>query len=79
MATDAEGVFLDWGTPTARLLRHTTPTQLARYQFAAGSMGPKVEAACAFVRQTSRRAAIGALADIERIVSGDAGTLVAPD
>ena len=49
------------------------------HRFAAGSMGPKVEAACEFVAATGRRAAIGALADIERIVAGEAGTIVEPD
>jgi carbamate kinase len=34
-------------------------------------------AACEFVAQTGRRAAIGALADIEQMVAGDAGTMVA--
>ena len=38
--------------------------------FAAGSMGPKVEAAARFVEATGKRAAIGALADIEQIVDG---------
>jgi carbamate kinase len=49
---------------------------LEAYDFAAGSMGPKVEAACDFVRETGKRAAIGALADIEAIVVGEAGTIV---
>jgi carbamate kinase len=79
MATDADGIYLDWGTPQARLLGRTTPGELGRYQFAAGSMGPKVGEACAFVNATNHRAAIGALADIERIVAGDAGTQVEPD
>jgi carbamate kinase len=79
MATDAEGVYLDWGKPTARLLSRTTPNELSRYEFAAGSMGPKVEAACDFVRATGQTAAIGALADIEGIVEGQAGTIIAPD
>ena len=52
------------------------PGELSRYEFAAGSMGPKVNAAARFVTKTGRRAAIGALADIGRIVSGDAGTNV---
>ena len=42
-------------------------------------MGPKVEAACDFVATTGRRAAIGALPEIERIVAGEAGTLIEPD
>ena len=76
MATDVDGVYLDWGTPEQRRLDMVTPGELSRYEFAAGSMGPKVEAASRFVSKTGRRAAIGALADITRIVAGDAGTNV---
>ncbi len=79
MATDVNGVYLDWGKPSARLVRATTPGQLRRHTFPAGSMGPKVEAACAFVEKTGKQAAIGALAGIEAVVEGDAGTLVRPD
>jgi carbamate kinase len=79
MATDVDGVYLDWGQPTKRLLRRTTPGELIDRQFASGSMGPKVEAACDFVASTGRRAAIGALAEIEGIVAGEAGTIVEPD
>ncbi len=50
-------------------------TSIGKYAFAAGSMGPKVEAACAFVEDTGRIAAIGALADIDEIVAGEAGTI----
>jgi len=76
MATDVNGVYLDWGTPSARLIRETTPQELKRSVFPAGSMGPKVEAACTFVEETGKPAAIGALADIQAIVAGDAGTKV---
>jgi carbamate kinase len=76
MATDADGVYLDWGTPTARKLDRVTPGELARYEFPAGSMGPKIDAACEFTTATGRPAAIGALADIERIVAGTAGTRI---
>lgn len=76
MATDVDGVYLDWGTPNARPIKRATPDELEAYDFAAGSMGPKVEAACHFVRATGKRAAIGALADIEAIVAGEAGTNV---
>ena len=79
MATDVNGVYLDWGKPSARLVRTRTPGQLRRHTFPAGSMGPKVEAACAFVEKTGKQAAIGSLASIEAIVEGDAGTLVRPD
>jgi carbamate kinase len=76
MATDVSGVYLDWGKTSARLIRKTTPAQLRHHTFPAGSMGPKVEAACTFVEKTGKRAAIGALAEIEAIVAGVAGTIV---
>jgi carbamate kinase len=76
MATDAEGVYLDWGTPEQQLLGWVTPEELAAHEFPAGSMGPKVKAAVRFVEATGKRAAIGRLADITRIVAGDAGTNV---
>lgn len=76
MATDAPGVYADWGTPEQHLLTNVTPEELERYEFAAGSMGPKVEAAIRFARQTGKRAVIGSLEDIERIVTGEAGTCV---
>jgi carbamate kinase len=79
MATDVDGVYLDWGTPQQQRLDQVTPDDLAGYQFAAGSMGPKVEAAARFVAKTGGRAAIGSLADIAGIVAGTAGTNVVTD
>jgi carbamate kinase len=76
MVTDVDGVYTGWGTPDRRKLERTTPEELRRLDFAAGSMGPKVEAACRFVERTSGRAAIGGLVEIERIVDGTAGTQV---
>jgi carbamate kinase len=76
MATDVDGVYLDWGTPQQRRLGQVTPQELAGYEFAAGSMGPKVEAAVRFAATTGQRAAIGSLADITQIVAGTAGTNV---
>jgi carbamate kinase len=76
MATDVDGVYVQWGTPQQRRLDQVTPEDLAGYQFAAGSMGPKVKAAARFVVNTGGRAAIGSLADIAGIVAGTAGTNV---
>jgi carbamate kinase len=76
MATDVDGVYLDWGTADQRRLDRVTPAELAATSFAPGSMGPKVEAARRFVERTGMRAAIGALTDIEAIVDGMAGTQV---
>jgi carbamate kinase len=50
--TDADAVYLDWGKPTQRPLRVTSPDELAGVKFDAGSMGPKVEASCEFVKAT---------------------------
>ncbi len=79
MATDADGVYLDWGTPQARRLERTTPAELLGHRFAAGSMGPKVEAACEFVNRTGQRAAVGALDQLGAMVDGAAGTQVVAD
>lgn len=76
MATDADAVYLDWGTRAARPLGRVTPDELERHAFPAGSMGPKVEAACAFVRSGGRRAAIGALDQLQALVEGSVGTQV---
>lgn len=79
MLTDAEAVFLDWGQPTQRQIRQATPASLADIPFAAGSMGPKVAAACRFAEETGKKAAIGALADLGRILAGEAGTTISID
>jgi carbamate kinase len=78
MATDVDGVYADWGTPTQRRLERVTPEDLRSRSFAAGSMGPKVEAATRFVERTGKRSAIGGLDEIVAIVQGTAGTQVAP-
>jgi carbamate kinase len=78
IATDVDGVYLDWGKPEQRKLTRVTPDEMRAYKFPAGSMGPKVEAAVQFVEKTGKRAAIGSLADIEKIVAGEAGTNVVP-
>lgn len=79
MATDVDGVYADWGSPGQRRLERATPQELRAQSFAAGSMGPKVDAAVRFVEATGKRAAIGALEDIEEIATGAAGTTVVPE
>jgi carbamate kinase len=76
MATDADAVYVDWGTPLQRAIRRAAPSVLRGLQFAAGSMGPKVESAIEFAEATGKTAAIGALADVGRIVRGETGTHV---
>ena len=76
MATDADAVFVDWGKPTQKAIHRAAPDALDAYSFPAGSMGPKVEAAQKFARETGKTAAIGALRDLEGILAGAKGTLV---
>src|SRR5512139_2035074 len=78
IATDVDGVYLDWGKPEQRRLGRVTTKELRSYKFPAGSMGPKVDAAVQFVEKTGKRAAVGTLKDIEKIVAGEAGTNVYP-
>ncbi|MGB1223290.1 MAG: carbamate kinase [Mycobacterium sp.] len=76
IATDVDGVYVDWGTPQQVRLGRVTPDELAGLDLPAGSMGPKGQAACDFTRNTGNEAVIGALADITEIVDGTAGTRV---
>ena len=79
MATDADAVYLDYGTPGRRAIARAHPdalTELAT-EFPEGPMLPKVVAACDFARSAAGKvAAIGALRDIEAMVAGKAGTIV---
>src|SRR4029079_16785446 len=70
MATDVDGVYRDWGTPTQARIEQATTSELAGSEFAAGSMGPKVEAAAEFAERTGKRAAIGTLAEVGGRVAG---------
>jgi carbamate kinase len=76
MATDADAVFLDWGKPTARAFRRASPEAMRGFNFPAGSMGPKVDAACHFAEATGKVAGIGALKDLPAILAGKAGTTI---
>jgi carbamate kinase len=76
MLTDAPAVYVDWGLPTQRAIRRASPAALEAMSFAAGSMGPKIEAACRFAKATGKTAAIGALTDVEKILAGKAGTTI---
>jgi len=74
MATDTDGVYIDWGGESEKIISKTTPEEISKYSFDKGSMGPKVEAACSFVEHSGQRAVIGSLKDIEKMVSGISGT-----
>lgn len=76
MLTDVDAVYRDWGTPRQRPIAQASPDALDGADFPAGSMGPKVEAACAFAAATGGLAGIGALDDALAILEGRAGTRV---
>jgi carbamate kinase len=76
LLTDVDAVIDGFGTPGARAIRRTTPAELRARSFPAGSMGPKVEAACRFVEATGKVAAIGRLDAAASLLRGDAGTTV---
>ncbi len=78
LLTDVDAVIDGFGTPDARPIRQATPGQLRARSFPAGSMGPKVEAACRFVEATGKMAAIGRLDAAQALLNRTAGTIVTP-
>jgi carbamate kinase len=77
LLTDVEFVHEAWASPEARAIRSAGPATLRGMTFAAGSMAPKVEAACRFTSLTGRPAAIGALEKAREILLGTSGTQIA--
>jgi carbamate kinase len=81
IATDVEAVIEDWGTATARPIGEIPVARMRALagdgQFPAGSMGPKVEAACRFA-DGGGRAIITSLHHIAGALAGTAGTAVVP-
>jgi carbamate kinase len=75
--TDVDAVEVGFGTPGARPIGHTTVAELRKQSFPAGSMGPKVDAACGFVEATGKPAMIGNLADAAELLKGNRGTVIA--
>jgi carbamate kinase len=74
--TDVPNVFCDFGTALQGALSRVCVADLRKIPFPAGSMGPKVEAACRFVETTGGRAVVGSLDDVEGLLAGTSGTSV---
>ena len=74
--TDVDNVETDFDTPTARPIGRTTAGAMRAGVFAAGSMGPKVDAACRFVEATGRPAMIGSLDEAAELLAGTRGTII---
>lgn len=79
MLTDVESVQTNFNQPNSKAIKKAAPEQIMRFHFAEGSMGPKVEAACDFVRSGGQYAAIGALSELENIITGASGTHILKD
>ena len=79
MLTGVDAVYKDWSEPEARAIHRISPRAIRQFTFAPGSMAPKVEAASEFVEQTGGIAGIGQLKDAAKILTGEAGTVIASD
>lgn len=81
--TDVDGVMLDFGKSSQRMMSAASAMEARRYlkegQFPAGNMGPKVEAALRFVEGGGKMAIITALARAEEALDGKAGTTITAD
>lgn len=77
--TDVQAVATKFGQPDSQDIRCATPEAIEALNFAAGSMGPKVEAAVAFVRNGGKMAAIGSLDQAAEILTMDSGTVITND
>ncbi len=79
--TDVPAVYLDYGKPTQRPLGTVSLDEMVSYSreghFAAGSMGPKVEAAVKFARERGHKTIITSLELALEAIEGRAGTCLA--
>jgi carbamate kinase len=82
VATDVEAAAVGYGSPRQEWLGEVTPARLRALleagEFGSGSMGPKVQAALAFVEHGGRRAVITSLERLREGVEGAVGTRVEP-
>ena len=76
LLTDVSCVQHGYGTADAAPIRQATPARLRAEHFPAGSMGPKIEAACHFAELTGDTAYIGALEDAPEILNDERGTRI---
>lgn len=75
LLTDVDAVYRDFGTDKAAPVTSLTSAQARALKMPAGSMGPKVAAACDFA-QTGGVSGIGRLEDALGILEGRAGTRI---
>ena len=80
IVTDVPGAAVNFGKKSERWLGDVTVEELSalsrRGEFAAGSMGPKVDAGLEFLRGGGRRFLITDIPSLSRALGGEAGTRV---
>ena len=81
ISTAVERVALDWGKPEQRWVDSLTLDEAKGYlaegtHFAGGSMAPKIEACIGFLERGGGEAIITSPENLERALSGDAGTRI---
>lgn len=78
ISTDVDQVYLNYKQPSQRGIKRATVDLMEHYlkesQFAAGSMGPKIEAATRFIRSGGRDVFITSCDQLIEAVHGKAGT-----
>lgn len=82
ISTGVDQVALDYGKPTQRFLDRITVAQAKQYlregQFPAGSMGPKIEAAIAYLENGGKEVIITQPHLLEDAIHGKTGTRIVP-
>ena len=79
LLTDVPAVETNFGQPDSKKIKECSPDEFEQFPFAAGSMGPKVESVCHFVRSGGKFGAIGSLDKAAEILLGRSGTFVKVD
>jgi len=79
LLTDVPAVETGFGSDHAKPIGKTSVSELKAQTLPAGSMGPKVDAACRFVAGTGKPAMIGLLDRAPQLLAGTEGTLIEPE
>ncbi len=81
--TGVEKVYVNFGKPNQKALDRVTISEASKLMeeghFPAGSMGPKIESAIAFVKATNRQCVITSLEKVSEALEGKSGTFIIPD
>jgi carbamate kinase len=84
ISTAVEKVALEFGTPRQRWVDHLTLAEARQYlaagrHFAAGSMGPKIQAVVSYLERGGKEALITDPGNLERALAGQTGTRITRD